>query len=171
MRKLGDIVLDQRPLTMGETATVKEASRQMRETGAGSVLVTKEDGRLAGIFTGRDAVCRVLAEGLEAATTPLRAVMTANPITMSPDRTAIGALRLMWEGSWASCRAATSRGSNMAATKKSAISGNTCADALAVRTQNSKSPGSAAFLVPQSYRHRHAHASVRPRFPALVPGS
>ena len=98
MRKLGDIVLDQRPLTMGETATVKEASQQMRETGAGSVLVTKEDGRLAGIFTGRDAVCRVLAEGLEAATTPLRAVMTANPITMSPDRTAIGALRLMWDG-------------------------------------------------------------------------
>ena len=98
IRKLGDIVLDQRPLTMGETATVKEASRQMRETGAGSVLVTKEDGRLAGIFTGRDAVCRVLAEGLEAATTPLRAVMTANPITMSSDRTAIGALRLMWDG-------------------------------------------------------------------------
>ncbi|WP_425067788.1 cyclic nucleotide-binding/CBS domain-containing protein [Reyranella sp.] len=98
MRKLGDIVLDQRPLTMVETATVKEASQQMRETGAGSVLVTKEDGRLAGIFTGRDAVCRVLAEGLEAATTPLRTVMTANPITMSPDRTAIGALRLMWDG-------------------------------------------------------------------------
>ena len=98
IRKLGDIVLDQRPLTMGETATVKEASRQMRETGAGSVLVTKEDGRLAGIFTGRDAVCRVLAEGLEAATTPLRAVMTANPITMSSDRSAIGALRLMWDG-------------------------------------------------------------------------
>lgn len=98
MRKLGDIVLDQRPLTMGETATVKEASRQMRETGAGSVLVTKEDGRLAGIFTGRDAVCRVLADDLKAATTPLRAVMTANPITMSPDRTAIDALRLMWDG-------------------------------------------------------------------------
>jgi len=27
------------------------------------------------------------------------------------------------------------------------------------------------FSAPQSYRHRHAHASVRPRFAALVPGS
>src|ERR1700704_2618244 len=34
-----------------------------------------------------------------------------------------------------------------------------------------KSPASVAFLAPQSYRHRHDHASVRPRFPALIPGS
>jgi hypothetical protein len=34
-----------------------------------------------------------------------------------------------------------------------------------------KSPISVAFLAPQSYRHRHAYASVRPGFPALVPGS
>jgi hypothetical protein len=35
---------------------------------AGSVLVTGDSGRLVGIFTGRDAVCRVLAEGRDAAT-------------------------------------------------------------------------------------------------------
>ncbi len=34
-----------------------------------------------------------------------------------------------------------------------------------------KIPASVAFLVPEPYPNRHAHASVRPRFAALVPGS
>ena len=34
-----------------------------------------------------------------------------------------------------------------------------------------KDQESIEFSTPQSYRHQHAHASVRPRFPALVPGS
>jgi CBS domain-containing protein len=70
----------------------------MRNTQAGSVLVTGDTGRLVGIFTGRDAVCRVLAESRDAASTRLDQVMTRNPITLSPDQTAIDALRLMWDG-------------------------------------------------------------------------
>ena len=66
--------------------------------GAGSVLVTGDTGRLVGIFTGRDAVCRFLAEGRDAATTHLGEVMTRKPMAMSPDQTAIDALRLMWDG-------------------------------------------------------------------------
>ena len=83
---------------MSETATVKAACQQMSERRAGSVLVTDERGALAGIFTGRDAVCKVLAEGRDSSTTALREVMTANPVTMSPEMTAIDALRLMWDG-------------------------------------------------------------------------
>ena len=52
---------------MNETDTVMEACKRMRDSQAGSVLVTGDTGRLAGVFTGRDAVCRVLAE----AETPL----------------------------------------------------------------------------------------------------
>lgn len=97
MRQLHDIVFDQKPLTLPLSATVKEACQAMRERGAGSVLVTAADGTLAGIFTGRDAVCRVLAVGADATSTRLLDVMTANPATLSPNQTAIDALRLMWD--------------------------------------------------------------------------
>ena len=97
MRKLRDIVLEQQPVIVNETASVRAACERMRDTQAGSVLVTSDTGRLVGIFTGRDAVCRVLAEGLDAVTTRLAEVMTPNPTTLSPEQTAIDALRLMWD--------------------------------------------------------------------------
>ncbi len=62
------------------------------------MLVTDQAGGLAGIFTGRDAVGRVLAKGRDGAKTRLSEVMTPNPETMSPDQTALEALRLMWDG-------------------------------------------------------------------------
>ena len=95
MRKLSDVILDQKPLILSETASVQEACRAMREHEAGSVLVVDAAGRLAGIFTGRDAVCRVVAEGRPPATTGLGQVMTRNPLTLEPHKTAIDALRLM----------------------------------------------------------------------------
>jgi CBS domain-containing protein len=95
MRTMSDIVRDQKPLTLPSSATVKEACRHMRDRGVGAVLVTDRDRRLVGIFTGRDAVHRVLAEGRSAARTRLSDVMTPNPHTMLPGRTAIEALRLM----------------------------------------------------------------------------
>jgi CBS domain-containing protein len=98
MRRLSDIIFKQHPVTLRPSATVKEACQCMREQRAGSVLVTDKDGNLAGIFTGRDAVCRVVAQGKNAETTPLAEVMTQKPETMPPDKTAIEALRLMWDG-------------------------------------------------------------------------
>ena len=44
------------------------------------------------------------------------------------------------------------------------------ADGLCLR-KTPKRQESIEFLAPQSYRHRHAPASVRPRFLALAPGS
>jgi CBS domain-containing protein len=70
----------------------------MRDRRIGAVLVTEGDHRLLGIFTGRDAVHRVLAEGKSAARTKLAEVMTRDPDTMPLGRTAIGALRLMEGG-------------------------------------------------------------------------
>src|SRR5262245_35893638 len=99
MRKLiPDVVRDQEPVTLAPDATVKEACVRMRERCVGAVIVAAEDGRPLGIFTGRDAVCRVLAEARDAAATPLAAVMTREPATMSPGTTAIEALRLMHDG-------------------------------------------------------------------------
>ena len=100
MRKVSDIVRNQNPVALSLNATVREAyaCRRMRDTRVGAVLVTGPDGRLVGIFTGRDAVHRVLAEGKIAAGTILSAVMTRDPDCMPPGKTAIDALRMMEDG-------------------------------------------------------------------------
>jgi len=72
----------------------------MRDTRAGSILVTDAHGHLLGIFTGRDAVCRVVAAGRNPEQTRLSDVMTPQPETLTPGKTTIDALRLMWDGGY-----------------------------------------------------------------------
>jgi len=98
MRLMSEIVRDQRPVTMRPSATVADACRAMRDRRVGAVLVTDEDLHLLGIFTGRDAVCRVLAERKDADRTRLAEAMTREPRTIAVEKTAIDALRLMQEG-------------------------------------------------------------------------
>jgi CBS domain-containing protein len=69
----------------------------MKQRNVGSVLVL-DDGRLAGIFTERDALFRVLAAARDPATTTLGEVMTPQPQTMHPDEPFVRALRVMHEG-------------------------------------------------------------------------
>ncbi|HVM81747.1 MAG TPA: CBS domain-containing protein [Stellaceae bacterium] len=95
MRKMSELVRNQNPLMLPPTATAKEACRSMRDRRVGAVLVVEADGKLVGVFTGRDAVCRVLAEGKDPAATRLAEVMTPKPATIAPRSTAIDALRLM----------------------------------------------------------------------------
>jgi CBS domain-containing protein len=94
-RSMAEIVRDQEPVVLPQTATVQEACRRMRERRVGAVLVEDTDNKLLGIFTGRDAVARVLAEGRDGAATRLADVMTANPVKMPAGASAIEALRLM----------------------------------------------------------------------------
>lgn len=96
-RKLAEIVKDQKPLMLAAHETVQKACRCMWEHRIGSVLVIDDQQRLNGIFTGRDAV-RALAEGKDAARTPLAQAMTPNPITITPESRAIDALRAMRDG-------------------------------------------------------------------------
>jgi CBS domain-containing protein len=99
-RTLSDIVRRQDAATLPVTATVQMACRVMRDRRIGAILVTETDGRLAGLFTGRDAVGRVLAEALDPATTMLGAVMTVEPETLKPQAQAEDALRMMREGGY-----------------------------------------------------------------------
>ena len=98
MRRLSDIIYNQHPVTLSPSATVREACKCMRDFRTGSVMVTDAKGCLVGIFTGRDAVSRVLADSKDPASTTLSDAMTRNPTTMTPDKSAIEALRLMWDG-------------------------------------------------------------------------
>ena len=98
MRKMADMVRNQDPVTLPPDATVKDACQRMRDRRIGAVLIIEADRRLVGIFTGRDAVHRVLAEGKNAARTILAEVMTRDPDTMPPGNRAIEALRRMEDG-------------------------------------------------------------------------
>jgi CBS domain-containing protein len=99
-RQLGEIIRRQNPGMLPVTATVQRACRMMRDRRIGAILVTERDGRLAGLFTGRDAVGRVIAEGLDPATTVLGSVMTVQPDTLKPNARAIDALRMMQDGGY-----------------------------------------------------------------------
>jgi len=97
MRRMSDIVRNQNPLTLPASATVRHACQSMRERKVGAVLVTDRNRRLVGIFTGRDAVGRVLADGKDPEKTRIGDVMTRDPRSVPPERSAIDALRLMFD--------------------------------------------------------------------------
>jgi len=97
VRQMSDIVRNQNPVTMLPTATVRAACERMRERKVGAVLIADQERHLLGIFTGRDAIGRVLAEGKNPEKTQLAEVMTPNPATIAPARSAIDALRLMFD--------------------------------------------------------------------------
>ena len=71
----------------------------MKEHEVGSVMVV-DHGRLVGIFTERDALYRVMAEGRDAGTVTLADVMTAHPQTVSADKPVGHALLMMYEGGY-----------------------------------------------------------------------
>ena len=89
-----DIVRNQKILAVSPETSVRAAARGMADSNVGSVMVV-EDGKLVGIFTERDALVRVLAAGLDPATTKLSAVMARNVLTIGPDRPLVNALHRM----------------------------------------------------------------------------
>jgi CBS domain-containing protein len=96
-RLIRDVISGQIILTMAPATTVRYAARQMKARKVGAVMVV-ETGRLVGIFTERDGLFRVLAEGLNPDITPLSAVMTADPATIGADARLGHALHAMTDG-------------------------------------------------------------------------
>lgn len=96
-RPIRSIIEHQQPVIAKADLTVAAAARLMKLHRVGALLVT-DGGRLAGIFTERDALFRVIAEGREPDKTRLAEVMTANPRSLGPDRPFGHALHLMYEG-------------------------------------------------------------------------
>ena len=66
--------------------TVLQAANLMNDRNIGGVVVLDGD-RLAGIFTERDVLRRVVAQTLDPAETPVAEVMTTPVITCRPDLT------------------------------------------------------------------------------------
>jgi len=96
-RLVRSIIESQTLVTAPADATVADAARLMQRHRVGALLVVERE-RLAGIFTERDALFRVIAEGRDPQATLVRDVMTRDPQTIAPDRPFGHALHLMFEG-------------------------------------------------------------------------
>ena len=77
---------------LGPEATVLEAAALMNERGIGSVVVIDDKKRLAGIFTERDVLRRVVAEERDPVTTKLAEVMTT-PVACAAPHTTLDEIR------------------------------------------------------------------------------
>ena len=96
-RTIREIIAGQELLTAPASMTVAEAAKLMRQRNVGAMMVVDAD-KLAGVFTERDALFRVVAAGLDVGKTPLSMVMTKNPQSIAPDRSFVQALAMMHEG-------------------------------------------------------------------------
>jgi CBS domain-containing protein len=96
-RTIRSIIEGQELITAPKSMPVGEAARLMKSHNVGAILVVEGD-KLAGVFTERDALFRVVAEGRDANTTQLGAVMTPNPKTIPADSPFAHALQMMYEG-------------------------------------------------------------------------
>jgi CBS domain-containing protein len=77
-------------------ATLVEAARQLRASGAGGLpVLDPESGGCAGILTERDVIVRALAEGRDARRAIVRDVATLEPVTCAPGDDLATAVALM----------------------------------------------------------------------------
>jgi len=81
MGTIYDLVKDHVAHTVTAEQTVIEASQHMATNNIGAVPVLRE-GELVGIFSERDIMTKVVAEGLDPAKTRVADVMTAHPFTV-----------------------------------------------------------------------------------------
>lgn len=86
-------------LTSTPEKSVRAVAAHMKQYGTAAVLVVDpEYGKLIGICTERDLAFKVLAEGLDANSTPVESVMTRDPHSIDPEKLFGHALHLMHEG-------------------------------------------------------------------------
>ncbi len=84
------------PVTVRADTTCAEAALRMKQEDCGSLPVI-EGGRLVGIVTDRDIVIRAVAAGKDPKTCRVSEVMSADPLTVSPDDDVAAALKVMAE--------------------------------------------------------------------------
>ncbi len=97
-RTLRQVVQGQTVVSAPADTTVRAAAITMARHKIGAILVVDDQGRLAGLFTERDVLNRVVAQGLDPDSTQLSTVMTAELQTASPDKPLAHALHMMFEG-------------------------------------------------------------------------
>jgi CBS domain-containing protein len=87
-------LMTREPATVGPNATLGEVATLMKQQDCGSVPVV-QDGRLVGIVTDRDMVIRGIAAGHDPRTQRVSAIMSADPVTIGPDKDVADAEKVM----------------------------------------------------------------------------
>src|SRR5215470_4100257 len=87
-------IISRSVLTVSRTTTVKDAVELMASAKVGSVIVVDED-RVAGIFSERDVMLRVVLEDRDPKRTTVEEVMTVHVHSISMRTTGDEALRIM----------------------------------------------------------------------------
>ena len=75
-------------------ATVYEALEMLAEKGIGALMVVEDD-HLVGILSERDYARRVVLQGRESRSTPVRDIMTANVLTVTRESTTGDCMEVM----------------------------------------------------------------------------
>ena len=81
---ISDLLKNQVPISAQTHQTVLEVARLMVQHNIGAVPVLQE-GQLAGIFSERDLMSRVVVDGKDPARTLVSQVMTEDPLTVAPN--------------------------------------------------------------------------------------
>lgn len=98
-RSIRSVIEKQKVFTASPKASIFQIACEMKRLALGTVLVVI-DKRLVGIFTERDVLYRVVAEGRDPKTTLLEQVMTRDPQTIGPDKPLGHALHMMYDGNF-----------------------------------------------------------------------
>ncbi|CAJ0912478.1 11220_t:CDS:10 [Entrophospora sp. SA101] len=85
------------PAEVGMKTSVRDAAKMMRQFRTTAVLVM-EHNMIAGIFTSKDIVLRVIAADLDPSTCSVIRVMTPHPDTATPNTSILEALKKMYDG-------------------------------------------------------------------------
>ena len=82
-------------ISIGPDEPVLEAVRSMADRHVGALMVLENDGRVAGIVSERDYARKIVLQGRSSHDTPVRAIMTADVVTIMLDATVNDAMRVM----------------------------------------------------------------------------
>ncbi|HEV2116112.1 MAG TPA: CBS domain-containing protein [Terriglobales bacterium] len=96
MCSIYDLVKDQEMCVANASDNVMQVARAMVERNIGAVPVVRE-GKLAGVFSERDLMRRIVVEGRDPRTTTVGEVMTPEPLSVSRSDDLEHCLRLMRE--------------------------------------------------------------------------
>ena len=86
MRKISDLELKS-PVTVKTGQTVFDVCKTLDDAGIGATPVMNDSGELAGIFTERDLLRKVVSKGLDPNIVAIDQVMTSKVTTIAPNQT------------------------------------------------------------------------------------
>jgi CBS domain-containing protein len=94
MKQIAELIEGQTLWVIDPSYNVRAAAQEMTEKNIGAVAVV-DAGRLAGIFSERDIMSRVVALGLNPDNTPVNVVMSKELVVAAPDEDVDSALQKM----------------------------------------------------------------------------